>query len=151
MKFSLVAAAALLGLASAQQAVVVNHCKDTVYVQSWPYGGAQPGPLTTVAPGKSFTENLRGTGSTVKIAKTKTLDKPLFFGYSFSSNPAYTYYELSSEWGNPFADKRNTLSPGSGCQSFDCSANNANCYSTPAHKKVFGCPSPVKLTTELCK
>jgi hypothetical protein len=118
MKFSFVAAAALLGLASAQQAVVVNSCKETVYVQSWPYGGGQPGPLTTVAPGKSFTENLRGTGSvraskesttktkanmlqTVKIAKTKTLDKPLFFGYSFSSNPAYTYCKSPSNTHSP--------------------------------------------------
>ena len=28
---------------------------------------------------------------TVKISKTKTLSTPLFFGYSFSSNPDYAY------------------------------------------------------------
>lgn len=28
---------------------------------------------------------------TVKVAKTKTLTSPLFFGYSFSSNPDYAY------------------------------------------------------------
>jgi hypothetical protein len=106
---------------------------------------------------------------TIKIAKTKTLDKPLFFGYSFSSNPDYAYCEysistcplrnlpltafsdeLSSEWGNPFAANHNTLSPGEGCEEFDCAANDAGCYSTPAHKKVYGCPQPVTLTASLC-
>lgn len=108
---------------------------------------------------------------TVKIAKTKTLDKPLFFGYSFSSNPDYAYCEctqsicqlesfinrillqdeLSTEWGNPFAANPNSLSPGDGCEVFDCAANDAACYSTPAHKKVYGCPQPVTLTADLCQ
>ncbi|KAI9151391.1 hypothetical protein HJFPF1_08593 [Paramyrothecium foliicola] len=92
MKFSLVAIAALLSIASAQQAVVINDCKKTVYVQSFPYNGGQPGPLTTLKPGESFSENFRGSGSTVKIARTKTFDSPLFFGYSFSKNPDYAYY-----------------------------------------------------------
>ena len=34
---------------------------------------------------------------TVKIAKTKTLDTPLFFGYSFSSNPDYAYCEYKNK------------------------------------------------------
>jgi hypothetical protein len=63
MKFSLFAAAAVLGLASAEQAVVINSCNSPIYVQSFPYDGAKPGPLTTVQPGKSFKENLRSTGS----------------------------------------------------------------------------------------
>jgi hypothetical protein len=37
----------------------------------------------------------RTNAQTIKIAKTKTLDKPLFFGYSFSSNPDYAYCEYS--------------------------------------------------------
>ncbi|KAJ6166232.1 hypothetical protein N7485_009476, partial [Penicillium canescens] len=93
----------------------------------------------------------RSNVQTVKIAKTKTLDKPLFFGYSFSSNPDYAYYELSTEWGNPFAANPNSLSPGDGCEVFDCAANDAACYSTPAHKKVYGCPQPVTLTADLCQ
>ncbi|OQE26364.1 hypothetical protein PENSTE_c005G07343 [Penicillium steckii] len=151
MKVSLVALSAFLGLVSAQNAVVHNHCASSVYVQSFPYDGSAPGPLTTVPKGGTFSEKFKKSGSTVKIAKTKTLDKPLFFGYSFSSKPDYAYYELSTEWGNPFAANPNSLSPGEGCEAFDCAANDASCYSTPAHKKVFGCPQPVTLTADLCQ
>lgn len=59
--------------------------------------------------------------------------------------------EYSAEWGNPFAAFNNSLSPGDGCELFDCKANDADCYSTPAHKKVYGCPQPVELTARLCK
>merc|ERR1712187_31184 len=151
MKTSLITFGALLGLVSAQNAVVNNHCDTSVYVQSFPFDGSAPGPLTTVPKGETFSEKFRTSGSTVKIAKTKTLDKPLFFGYSFSSNPDYAYYELSTEWGNPFAANPNSLSPGDGCEVFDCAANDAACYSTPAHKKVYGCPQPVTLTADLCQ
>ncbi|KAI0479800.1 hypothetical protein F4859DRAFT_450343 [Xylaria cf. heliscus] len=149
--FSAVMGAALIASGvSAQQAIVKNNCQSTVYVQSFPFDGSAAGALTTVAPGKSFSENFRPSGSTVKIATTKTLSTPLFFGYSFSSNPDYAYYELSTEWGNPFAQDHNTLTPGDGCMVFDCAANQATCYSTPAQKKVFGCPQPVDLTATLC-
>lgn len=63
MKFSLVAIAALAGVASAQRAVVKNDCSETIYVQSFPYNGGKAGPLTTVAPGKSFTEKFKTSGS----------------------------------------------------------------------------------------
>ncbi|CAH0055213.1 unnamed protein product [Clonostachys solani] len=151
MKVSIVAFAALCGLASAQNAVVINSCSENVYVQSFPYDGSAAGPLTTLGPGQTFSENLRASGSTVKIAKTKTLNGPLFFGYSLTSNPNYAYYEFSTEWGNPFAGNHNVLSPGDGCEVFDCAANDAGCYSTPAFKKVYGCPQPVTLTAQLCK
>ncbi|KAI0522033.1 hypothetical protein F5B22DRAFT_595041 [Xylaria bambusicola] len=151
MKFTTVLGAALVASGvSAQKAVVKNNCKSTVYVQSYPFDGSKAGTLTTVAPGKSFSENFRTSGSTVKIATTKTLTSPLFFGYSFSSNPDYAYYELSTEFGNPFANSRNTLSPGAGCQLFNCAAGQAGCYSTPSMKKVYGCPQPVNLTATLC-
>ncbi|KHO01315.1 uncharacterized protein MAM_00316 [Metarhizium album ARSEF 1941] len=151
MKAPVVAFTALMGLASAKEAVVINNCPTTIYVQSFPYDGSAAGPLTTVQTGQSFSEAFRASGSTIKIAKTKTLNSPLFFGYSFSSNPDYAYYEYSTEWGNPFAANHNTLSPGDGCEVFDCQANDAGCYSTPAHKKVYGCPQPVDLTATLCK
>ncbi|KAG6093228.1 hypothetical protein E4U30_004539 [Claviceps sp. LM220 group G6] len=152
MKASIFAvAAAMVGAASASNAVVINSCQSAIYVQSFPYGGAAPGPLTTVQPGQSFSETLQNSGSTVKIATTKTLDSPLFFGYSFSSNPNYAYYELSTEWGNPFAGSHNSLSPGAGCKVFDCPPNDADCYSTPAHKIVYGCPQPVDLTAHICQ
>ncbi|KAJ5200668.1 hypothetical protein N7472_005872 [Penicillium cf. griseofulvum] len=174
MKASLITFGALLGLVSAQNAIVNNHCDTSVRSLTM---AAPPGPLTTVPKGGTFSETFRKSGSvryaiffslrailyivretdgrrnvqTVKIAKTKTLDKPLFFGYSFSSNPDYAYYELSTEWGNPFAANPNSLSPGDGCEAFDCAANDAACYSTPAHKKVYGCPQPVTLTADLCQ
>ncbi|KAI0388683.1 hypothetical protein F5Y17DRAFT_185662 [Xylariaceae sp. FL0594] len=135
---------------SAQQVIVSNGCKSTVFVQSFPYDGSTAGPLTTVTTGKTFSEKYRKSGSTVKIATTKTLTGPLFLGYSFSSNPDYVYYELSTQWGNPFAKFNNSLSPGEGCEVFDCAANDAGCYSTPAHKIVYGCPAPVTLTLDLC-
>ncbi|KAI0907617.1 hypothetical protein F4824DRAFT_507039 [Ustulina deusta] len=135
---------------SAQQAVVQNSCQSTIYVQSFPYDGSAAGTLTTVAPGSSFSESFHASGSTVKIATTKALSNPLFFGYSFSSNPDYAYYELSTEWGNPFSNSHNTLSPGEGCEFFDCAADQADCYSTPTMKKVYGCPQPVNLTATFC-
>ncbi|KAI1350321.1 hypothetical protein F5Y01DRAFT_159392 [Xylaria sp. FL0043] len=147
---AIVGAALLVSGVSAQQAVVKNNCKSTIYVQSFPYDGSAAGTLTTVAPGNSFSENFRPSGSTVKIATTKTLTNPLFFGYSFSSNPDYAYYEFSTQYGNPFASFHNTLSPGEGCQDFNCAAGDAACYSTPSMKKVYGCPQPVNLTATLC-
>lgn len=63
MKTSLIALGALLGLASAQNAVVNNHCATTVYIQSFPYDGSAPGPLTTVAKGGTFSEKFRKSGS----------------------------------------------------------------------------------------
>ncbi|KAM0342528.1 hypothetical protein ACHAPU_009502 [Fusarium lateritium] len=152
MKFSiLTAVSAIIGsAAAANQAIVVNDCPNTIYVQSFPYNGGAPGPLYTLKPGQKFSENMRSSGSTVKIATTKTLSKPLFFGYSSSSNPNYVYYEFSTQFGNPFANKHNILSPGSGCKQFDCKANQAGCYSTPSMKKVFGCPSPVNVKATMC-
>ncbi|RYP77893.1 hypothetical protein DL769_003304 [Monosporascus sp. CRB-8-3] len=152
MKFSAIVTGITLAAAgaSAQRAVVKNSCDSTIYVQSFPFDGSAPGTLTTVAPGKSFSEEFRKSGSTVKIGKSKTLGAPLFFGYSFSKNPDYAYYELSTQWGNPFADKHNILSPGDGCQVFDCAPGEKDCYSTPAMKKVYGCPQPVNLEAEIC-
>ncbi|RWA12702.1 hypothetical protein EKO27_g2428 [Xylaria grammica] len=147
---TLMGAALVASGVSAQKAVVKNGCKSTVYVQSFPYDGSSASTLTTVAAGKSFSENFKTSGSTVKVATTKTLTNPLFFGYSFTSNPDYAYYELSTEWGNPFASFHNTLSPGEGCQVFDCAPGQTDCYSTPAMKKVYGCPQPVDLTLTLC-
>lgn len=63
MKGSITALAALLGLASAQKAVVANNCPTTVFVQSFPYDGSAAGPLTSVKTGKSFSEQLRPSGS----------------------------------------------------------------------------------------
>lgn len=54
---------ALLGLVSAQNAVVNNHCATSVYVQSFPYDGSTPGPLTTVPKGGTFSETFRASGS----------------------------------------------------------------------------------------
>ncbi|KAJ2981074.1 hypothetical protein NUW58_g3860 [Xylaria curta] len=147
---TIMGAALLASGVAGQKAIVKNTCKTNIYVQSFPYDGSAAGALTTVAPGQSFSENFRKSGSTVKIATTRTLTNPLFFGYSFSSNPDYAYYELSTEWGNPFAASRNILTPGDGCEVFNCAPNQASCYSTPAHKKVYGCPQPVDLTANIC-
>ena len=76
MKFfatALTAALAATG-ASAQHAVVKNNCQTTVYVQSFPYDGSAAGPLTTVAPGQSFSEDLRQSGS-VRISPHNVWDK----------------------------------------------------------------------------
>jgi hypothetical protein len=54
---------ALLGLVSAQNAVVNNNCDTSVYVQSYPYDGSAPGPLTTVPKGGTFSEKFRASGS----------------------------------------------------------------------------------------
>lgn len=93
------AAATLVASVSAQDAGfadVKNNCDFPVYVQSFPFDGSAPGALTSVPKGGSFAEKFRPAGSTVKIATTKTLNGPLFFGYSFSSNPDYAYYEFST-------------------------------------------------------
>ncbi|KAJ8133253.1 hypothetical protein O1611_g374 [Lasiodiplodia mahajangana] len=147
---TIASAALLVAGTSAQKAVVKNSCTSTIYVQSFPYDGSTAGTLTPLAPGNSYSESFHASGSTVKIATTKTLTSPLFFGYSFSSNPDYAYYEYSTEWGNPFASFHNTLSPGEGCEVFDCAPGQTDCYSTPAHKKVYGCPQPVNLTATIC-
>ena len=65
MKFSILAAfTAMVGsTAAANQAVVINNCPTTIYVQSWPYNGGHPGPLVALKPGKKFAENMRYSGS----------------------------------------------------------------------------------------
>ena len=65
MKFSILTAlAAVLGrAAAANQAVVINDCSTAIYVQSYPYNGGAPGPLTTVKPGQRFSEDMRTSGS----------------------------------------------------------------------------------------
>jgi hypothetical protein len=63
MKTSLIAFSAFLGLVSAQNAIVNNHCATTVYVQSFPYDGSAPGPLTTVPKGGTFSEKFESSGS----------------------------------------------------------------------------------------
>ena len=55
--------AGLAGLAAAQHAAVLNSCADTIYVQSFPYDGSSPGPLTSLDKGKYFTEQFRSSGS----------------------------------------------------------------------------------------
>ncbi|KAI1827181.1 hypothetical protein F4861DRAFT_536366 [Xylaria intraflava] len=149
--FAAISGIALLAAGvSAQEAIVNNACNYTLYTQSFPYDGSTPGALETVAPGDAFSETFRPAGSTIKIAITKTLDTPLFFGYSFSTAPDYVYYEFSTQWGNPFANAHNILTAGSGCELFDCAAGDAACYSTPSQKKVYGCPQPVNVTATLC-
>lgn len=62
--FTAIMGAALVAFGvSAQQTVVKNSCKSTIYVQSFPYDGSAAGPLTTVAAGKSFSETFRLSGS----------------------------------------------------------------------------------------
>ncbi|CAL5869932.1 uncharacterized protein PFLUO_LOCUS4165 [Penicillium psychrofluorescens] len=95
MKTSLVTFGALIGLVSGQNAIVHNHCATPVYVQSFPYDGSAPGPLTTIPKDGTFSEKFRVSGSTIKMGKAKTLAKPLFFGYSFSSTPDYAYCECT--------------------------------------------------------
>ena|SRR6478735_4527215 len=97
MKFAaFTALAAVFGsAAAANKANVINDCTNTIYVQSFPYGGGAPGPLTTVKPGQRFSEDLRASGSTIKIATTRTLTKPLFFGYSSESQPNNVYCRSS--------------------------------------------------------
>lgn len=74
MKASVVAFTALLGLASAQNAVVMNTCPTAIYVQSFPYDGSAAGPLTTVQPGKSFSEAFRASGSVCLSRQSKSHD-----------------------------------------------------------------------------
>ncbi|KAI0379597.1 hypothetical protein F5Y04DRAFT_259443 [Hypomontagnella monticulosa] len=153
MKFSTIIMGAALAAtsASAQKAIVKTNCQHpAIYVQSFPYDGSAPGPLTLLTPGDTFQEDFHPSGSTIKIDTDKTLAHPLFFGYSFSSNPDYAYYELSSEWGNPFGKLHNILTPGPGCEVFDCAAFDPTCYSRPEAKKVYGCPQPVDLSLTLC-
>ena len=42
------------------------------------------------------------------------------------------------------------LTPGDGCEFFQCAANDAACYSSPQKKRVYGCPLPLNVTAELC-
>lgn len=66
--FATIMGAALIASGvSAQKAVVKNNCQSTIYVQSFPYDGSAAGTLTTVAPGKSFSENFRTSGSVRRI------------------------------------------------------------------------------------
>lgn len=74
MKFfaTAVSSALLITGALAQEASVKNNCEDTVYVQSFPYDGSASGPLTTLAPGETFSEEFRPSGS-VLPPQSKTI------------------------------------------------------------------------------
>lgn len=74
--FATVMGAALVATgASAQQAVVKNNCASPIYVQSFPYDGSATGPLTTVAPGQSFSEDFRKSGSVSPPTSTRAVAK----------------------------------------------------------------------------
>ncbi|OAA69548.1 hypothetical protein ISF_02818 [Cordyceps fumosorosea ARSEF 2679] len=149
MKASILSIVAAVGLASAQYAYVENHCDHTVYVESFPYDNHAPGVLYTVKPGEYFKEAFRYYGTTVKISKSRNFDNVLQYGYSFGKNPDLAYYEFSNVNGNPWADKHNTLSAGSGCDSFDCKPNDASCYSKNG-ARVLHCPEPLNITAKIC-
>ncbi|KAG5950229.1 hypothetical protein E4U53_005357 [Claviceps sorghi] len=150
MKASIVAAAAMLGAASAQKAIVHNGCKSPIYVQSFPDNNDKPGELKTLHTGEEYSEALLSSGSTIKIGTTKTLTDPLplFFGYSEKGDTIF--YEFSTEWGNPFNGSHNTLIADEGCKKFDCQANDADCYSTKTNKQVYPCPKPVDVVAQIC-
>lgn len=76
MKTFLITFGALLGLASAQNAVVNNHCATTVYVQSFPFDGSAPGPLTTVPKGGTFSEEFKTSGSVRRSALCSLRNTP---------------------------------------------------------------------------
>ncbi|KAM3511538.1 hypothetical protein MY11210_004824 [Beauveria gryllotalpidicola] len=149
MKASIFSIAAVVGLASAQYAYVENHCPETIYVESFPYDNHAPGPLYEVKPGHFFKEAFRYYGTTVKISKSRNFDNALQYGYSFTKKPNLAYYEFSNVHGNPWANKHNILSAGSGCPSFDCAANDKNCYSRDG-SKVLHCPQPLNITARIC-
>lgn len=74
--FATIMGAALVATGvSAQQAVVKNNCASPIYVQSFPYDGSATGPLTTVAPGQSFSEDFRPSGSVSPVPQTLMLQK----------------------------------------------------------------------------
>lgn len=75
MKFSILTAlTAIVGsAAAANKAVVINDCANAIYVQSHPFNGGAPGPLTTVKPGQRFTEDLRASGSVRSIPYSLSL------------------------------------------------------------------------------
>ena len=77
MKFSatIMGAALVAAGVSAQQAVVKNNCTSPIYVQSFPYDGSTAGPLTTVEPGQSFSEDFHTSGSVSPFPQTSTLQK----------------------------------------------------------------------------
>lgn len=69
--FATIMGAALVATGvSAQQAAVKNNCASPIYVQSFPYDGSAAGPLTTVAPGQSFSEDFRKSGSVSPFPQT---------------------------------------------------------------------------------
>ncbi|KAI9367008.1 16 kDa allergen [Aspergillus egyptiacus] len=148
MRTSIVALGALVGLASTQQAIVANNCNQPIYVQSFPYsGGGNPGPLSTVEPGHTYSEQFRLPGSTIKIDNEKTLDGPLFFGYN--EHDGNVYYEFSDAWGNPFVQDHNILSAGEGCYVFDCLPHAEGCYSKDG-SNVPHCPGTPSVTATIC-
>ncbi|KAG6012832.1 hypothetical protein E4U43_007622 [Claviceps pusilla] len=151
MKAFIFAAAAMFGAAYAGKATIVNNCEYTVYAQSFPFAGGNR-DLATIESKKSWSEDLirDGNGDTIKVAKDASLSGPLFFAYSFSSNPNTIYYEMNSQWGNPFGDKHNILSTNKDCPALNCGANDAGCYSTPGNVKNPGCAEPADLTLTLC-
>lgn len=62
MKCSAIAAAALVAVAHAGKAIVVNNCDATVYVQSFPYSGGQ-GAQTALQKGQTWSEDMIASGS----------------------------------------------------------------------------------------
>lgn len=62
--FATILGAALLATGvSAQKAIVKNSCTTSIYVQSFPYDGSATSALTTIAPGKTYSEDFHASGS----------------------------------------------------------------------------------------
>lgn len=130
-------------------AIVKNHCKETVYL--WSVGGSI-GPEQTLHHGQSYSEKLHYDPQSGGIAIKITTTENGLFNASPQMDYAYTldgndiYYDLSDVFGDPFAGHPvSVVSSDENCPGI-CWPNGVR----PAGSQVQFCGSACDITLNLC-
>ncbi|KAL1974431.1 hypothetical protein VTN31DRAFT_4635 [Thermomyces dupontii] len=147
---SLVAAAAgLVGLAAAGDAIVHNSCEESVYL--WSVGGSI-GERHEVKPGEEWSEEIHRDPSSGGVAIKITRGPDGLFDGSPQLIFAYTledptlWYDLSTVFGDAFAGSPVTLSP----SKEECGVIHWPDGVSPPGSNVKTCSSDIDLALTLC-
>lgn len=116
-----------------------------------------------------YSEALKVGGGKLNVGVTPYLSAPLSMGYNPTNG--LVYYDLSNQFGNPFPQYRNTVTPSNvSCKysshaptvitttadtnvlgyKFNCAPNDELCYSNGKHIRVQACQAPTSLTMRVC-
>jgi len=127
---------------------ITNNCHFAVYTRT-NYNGGGSSTTEFIMPGGISRQDIQPSGAAVLVGTHEALTAPLTLGYTPSEDT--TYYDLSNNAGNPFANYSVLLIPGPqvSCGITACGPHASDCYSNSANIKVKTCRN-TGFELELC-